>query len=366
MQEWTCGERFIRCLTGEPIDRVPFGVGLGWYPWGETHEKWKKALGRDELDFARLLGYDAACASPALDYGLRPAFERQVLGEDDRTLTVRESNGVVRRYRKDGATIPDYVACPVTDRPSWDKLKAERLTRDPARLQQNWDEFRARLRQSGEAVQVGTFPYGVFGNAREMMGVENLLVAFYDDPALVKDLMWHNAELWVWIFEQVAREVPIDHIHIWEDMSGRQGSLISPAMVEEFMMPCYDLIADFAKRHGVRVVSVDSDGDVSELVRIMTRHGVNMFFPFEVQAGCDIRAYREQYPRLGIMGGLDKRVLGRGKADCDREIERCARMLEHGRYIPGFDHLLPPETTWENLVYVAERIKALCHAARNP
>ena len=63
------------------------------------------------------------------------------------------------------------------------------------------------------------------------------------------------------------------------------GPLISPAMVEEFMMPCYDRIVAFARAHGVRLVSVDTDGDCSELVPLMMKHGINMFFPFEVQAG---------------------------------------------------------------------------------
>lgn len=364
----TRGERWVRCLTGEQIDRVPFGNGLGWYTWGETHEKWKKELNDPNLDYGHLLKYeDPHCSNPPdIEYLLFPGFERQVLGEDERTVTVRESNGVVYRYSKAGSTIPEQVECPVTDRYSWDKLKAERLQPDPGRIRTNWADFRAAIQRGGLVVQMGNFPFGVFGTPRELLGVEALLMAFYDHPDMMKDMMQHLTGLWVWLYEQAAKEVQIDHIHIWEDMSGRQGSLISPAMIEEFMMPCYDMVWDFARRHKVRVISMDSDGDVSDLARIMTKRGVNVMFPFEVQAGCDILEYRKQYPELGIMGGLDKRVLALGKAECDREIERCAKMLEHGRYIPSFDHLIPPEAKWENLVYVAERIGKLCHAARNP
>jgi hypothetical protein len=166
--------------------------------------------------------------------------------------------------------------------------------------------------------------------------------------------------LWLGLYERVAAEVQIDHIHIWEDMSGRQGSLISPAMVEEFMMPCYDRIAGFARDHGVRLVSVDTDGNCSELVPVMMKHGVNMFFPFEVQAGNDILAYRRQYPQLGIMCGLDKRVLSGTHADVDREVTKAAAMVKLGRYVPGFDHLIPPDATWANFKYAAEQLKQIC------
>ena len=125
-------------------------------------------------------------------------------------------------------------------------------------------------------------------------------------------------------------------------------------------MPCYDRIAAFARAHGVRLISVDTDGDCSELVPLMMRHGVNVFFPFEVQAGNDILTYRKQYPTLGIMCGLDKRALAGTRADIDREVERARAMIQQGRYVPGFDHLIPPDVGWENFQYAATRLRQVC------
>jgi uroporphyrinogen-III decarboxylase len=194
---------------------------------------------------------------------------------------------------------------------------------------------------------------------RQMMA-ETALLAFYEYPEMVKDMMNHLTDLWIFLWERVAREVKIDHVHIWEDMSGRQGSLISPAMVREFMMPCYDRIADFAKSVGARIVSVDTDGNCSELVPLMMEHGVNMFLPFEVQAGNDVRDFRKLYPELGIWGGLDKRALAGTKADVNVEIDRCRDMVEKGRYAPMFDHLVAPNASWENFVYAAEEVRKIC------
>jgi uroporphyrinogen decarboxylase len=127
---------------------------------------------------------------------------------------------------------------------------------------------------------------------------------------MVHDMMDTLTTLWLGLYEQVAAQIHIHHIHIWEDMSGKQGSLISPALMEEFMMPCYDRIAAFAVRHGVEIVSVDSDGKVDEVVAVVARHGVNAFMPFEVQAGSDAEEFGRNYPKLGLMGGLDKRAVG--------------------------------------------------------
>lgn len=125
-------------------------------------------------------------------------------------------------------------------------------------------------------------------------------------------------------------------------------------------MPQYDRMAAFARDHGVRILSVDTDGDCQELVPIMMQHGVNMMFPFEVQAGNDILKYRLQYPGLGITGGLDKRALAGTHADIDREVAKAAAMVRLGRYVPGFDHLIPPDVPWENFLYAANRLREVC------
>jgi uroporphyrinogen decarboxylase len=358
----TPGERLVACLTGKPVDRISFGISFGWAPWGATLERWRAETGKPDLDVGREIGADPGFANPGVPSGLFPAFEVKVLEENERFVVSRDSRGITMRNRRDGASIPEFMDYPVKTRADWDRLKADRLRLDdPARFKAvDWEAFRTRLAATGEAVQVGTFPYGVFGMPRDLMGAEALLVAFYDDPELVRDMMEHLTELWIGLWRRVAAEVKIAHIHIWEDMSGRQGSLISPAMIESFMMPCYDRIAAFAREAGTPLLSVDSDGDCGELVSIMTRHGINFFFPFEVQAGNDILEVRRQYPELAILGGLDKRALAAGREAIDREVRRAERMLEKGRYIPAWDHLIPPDVSWANFVYAAARIRELC------
>ncbi|MBN1942433.1 MAG: hypothetical protein JW849_03975 [Phycisphaerae bacterium] len=361
--ELTCGERLVRCLRGEPIDRVPYGVGIGWEPWGATLRRWRRETHRDNLDPAVEFGFDPDFASPAVHAGIYPPFECRVLEENAEFIVRRDERGITKRERRDRGSIPQFLDYPVRTPDDWEQLKAERLRiNEPARIAQDWDAFRDHLRRTGQAVQVGAYPFGIFGTPRDLMGAEALLVAFYDHPDLVHDMMNHLATLWISLWEKVADEVRIDHIHIWEDMSGRQGSLISPAMIETFMMPCYDRIADFARSVGVRVISVDTDGDCGELVPLMMKHGVNAFFPFEVQAGNDILEYRRRYPTLGILGGLDKRALAGTKRDIDIEIDRAETMLKFGRYVPGFDHLIPPDAPWENYHYAAEQIKDLCYS----
>ncbi|NLH99192.1 MAG: hypothetical protein GX446_06835 [Chthonomonadales bacterium] len=355
------GERVVRCLLGQPVDHVPYGVGIGWAPWGETLERWRAETGRGDLNPACELGFEPSFAIPAFHAGIFPPFAPEVLDQDDRFIVHRDERGIVMRNRRDGHSMPEFLRHPVASAEDWQILKAERLDpTTPGRFMQDWRAFRDHIERTGEAVQVGWFPYGVFGTARDLMGVEALLYAMHDEPDLVRDMMDHLTGLWLVLWAQVADEVPIDHIHIWEDMSGRDGPLISPRMVRRFMMPCYDRIVAFARERHVPIVSVDTDGDCSLLTPIFMEHGITMMFPFEVQAGNDIEEVRRSYPSLGIVGGLDKRALAADRHAVKEQIEIARRMVVHGRYIPGFDHLIPPDVPWDNFVYAAEAMREVC------
>ncbi|OPZ28469.1 MAG: methylcobalamin:coenzyme M methyltransferase [Lentisphaerae bacterium ADurb.BinA184] len=342
-------ERIVATLRGEKTDRVPFGVGLGFWPWGETLQRWQRESGLKDLDLAGHFGYDPDFRVVPVEYGPWPHCPAAVIREDAEFIVSTEFRGMTWRNRRDGHSMPEFIAHPIKSADDWRRYRDERLQPHLEQRLARLDEFAAQMAALDAPVQLGCFPWGVFGTARDLLGAEEILIGFYTQPELIRDIMATYTKLWLSLFEPVAAAVRVDHIHIWEDMAGRQGSLISMTMVEDFMMPHYDRIAEFAKRHGIPLISVDSDGRVDELVPVMMRHGVNAYLPFEVQAGSDIEEFRRLYPRLGIIGGLDKNALAdeAPPAAMHRELDRAARLLEHGGYIPGCDHLIPPNVPWK-------------------
>ena len=193
------------------------------------------------------------------EYGPFPRFESNILSQDDEFVVKVDWRGITLRDRRDAGSMPEWLAHPVATGDDWQRYKHERL--QPL-LEQ-------RLAMMGDQpavdamVQMGTFPWGVFGTARDLLGAEPLLYAFYDQPEMVRDIMETLVTLWLSLYEAITQRLHVDNIHIWEDMSGRNGSLISTEMLNEFMMPQYDRIAAFAKAHDIPVISVDSDGDLA-------------------------------------------------------------------------------------------------------
>lgn len=353
-------ERLIRCACNEPVDRIPFFFYFG--PWGETIEEWKKEGIDDPNAWCDpKFGFDLPIwnMSGLVNLLYQPMFEYKVLEtrEDGHVIT-QDQFGIVSESIPGKSGIPKIIKNPITCRADWEKIRDERLDpKDPARFSPEFDAYIAHIKEAGYPVQVGSFPYGLFGTLRDMIGVEELCYMFYEDPDLIHEMMDYLTDLWIYLYGKVAEKIQIDLIHIWEDMSGKTGSLISPAMVREFMLPNYRKIRDFADAHGIRVVTVDTDGICDELIPLFLEAGVNLMMPFEIAAGNDIVELRRRFPQMAMMGGIDKREIAKGKEAIDRELDKIEPLLAESGFFPAMDHLIPPDVSYKDYCYFVNELR---------
>ena len=276
-------ERLIRCVNNEPIDRAPFFFYFG--PWPETFEAWKEQGVTDPCAWCSSeIGFDSFILTVTEQVNLLyyPCFEEKILEEKNGHIISQDSLGVIFESIKDKSGIPKVLKNPVTCREDWEKIRDERLNPDlPERFSPHFEAYVKTAQETQRPVQVGSWPYGLFGTLREMWGVEELCCMFYEEPELIHEMMDYLTDMWLKIYEKISQRVQIDIIHIWEDMSGKNGSIISPRMVREFMLPNYKKICDFADKHNIRIVAVDTDGICDELIPLFSEVGINLMMPFD-------------------------------------------------------------------------------------
>jgi Uroporphyrinogen decarboxylase (URO-D) len=380
-------ERFIATMTFQPPDRAPlweFGYWGGtigrWYGEGLPKKRGlNSAIGYGDAAFAeagswdeldRLREFDVHDALQ-LDEGLRriplnnyfsPPFETRVIEDHGDWVVWVDEKGVTKRDRKDKATLSNFLSGPVQTREDWERLKAERLQPTLAgRLPDFWPRLLGEYAHRDYPVSIGA-RHGFFGTPRYLLGLEQLLVTYYDDPQLIKDINAYMTDFWISIYDQVIAQVrpKPDAGVVWEDMCYKTGSLISPAMFREFMLPSYRKLTGFFRDHGINIVLVDTDGNFGQLVPLFLEGGVTCLYPCEVAAGMDVVELRRAYPRMAIMGGIDKRMIAGGKALIDDELgARISQALEQPGFIPFIDHLVPPDISWPDFVYYRQRLKDL-------
>jgi uroporphyrinogen-III decarboxylase len=144
-------------------------------------------------------------------------------------------------------------------------------------------------------------------------------------------------------------------------MAGKSGPLIGPDLVRRFLAPYYRACWEVVSGRQARLFNLDSDGNMMPLVDAFLDCGVNVMHPFEPAAGMDIVAVRKRYgDRLAILGGIDKHVLRRSKAEIDRELEyKMQPLLRRGGTVFGLDHRIPNGTPLENYRYYVRRGREL-------
>ena len=349
-------ERFVGTLTGRPVDRVPFIKVFGGtnaiVPGWETE---CPGIGERIDELLRFEGVYRGWQIAPVNTGLSRVGEAVILEEDAARIVRRRGDGTVEILRKGADFHHHTIEWPVKNRADWPRIKERHLDPDdPERFAADWPEHVARFARRDYPLQLTHG--GVYGFARNLMGDEALAYAFYDDPELVHDIMDTTTDVAIAIWTKMVAEVEFDLIECWEDMASKQGMIISPATFREFMKPNYEKIAAFAKAHGIEIILVDSDGRIEELTGLMAECGVTALYPFEVQAGNDVPRVRAQYPEIGVIGGLNKNVMAAGPKAIDREMERARELIRLGRFIPGPDHFVLSDVTFENYRYFMERL----------
>lgn len=196
---------------------------------------------------------------------------------------------------------------------------------------------------------------------RSLIGPEQLLYKFYDDPELIHACMRQWLKLADSIIERHQRHISIDELFIGEDICYNHGPLISPDMIREFLAPYYQQLLSNMRRRRLDKsrplgFQVDTDGFCEPVIDLYRELGMTHMSPFEVAAGCDVVRSGSRYPELRISGGVDKRVLAQGPRAIDEMVNRIfPAMRARGGYLPTCDHGVPEEVSLENYMYFRKR-----------
>jgi uroporphyrinogen decarboxylase len=268
-------ERFLRVMRYQTVDKVPlwsFGA------WPETMQRWQ-AEGYDQtkLRFSENKriwagGWFFPC----------PGFEHEIVSEDAQTVTYINHEGILLREQKNNphSSMPQFIKFPVETREDFRKFWKERMNPDlTRRIGEDYAKRLAAYRERDCPLMVVADRWGgFFGPQRNLLGVENLCVAFCDDPAFVEEMMDANADFIIEVMKEILNHTDIDVFGFWEDIAYKTAPLVSPAKVKKFMAPRYRRVVDYLRSRGVEFFSLDSDGDMGSLIPVWLDSGINISY----------------------------------------------------------------------------------------
>ncbi|MDR0916557.1 MAG: veratrol--corrinoid protein metyltransferase [Oscillospiraceae bacterium] len=181
----------------------------------------------------------------------------------------------------------DVIHAPDTAHVDWDKLVAD----DVKRYAINRDETATAL----------CIHFGYFQTLVSFMGFENAMMAMYEEPEAVHELLDYVAE-----FVQVVALGYIDRLKpdvltLQDDTAAWGAPFISPAMYREFLLPRHKLFTALGVERGLPI-TMHNCGKCEGIVDQLVEMGVTLWEPAQT---CNDLAAIKASGKIMIAGGWD-------------------------------------------------------------
>ncbi|MPW24378.1 uroporphyrinogen decarboxylase [Alkalibaculum sp. M08DMB] len=187
---------------------------------------------------------------------------------------------------------------------------------------------------------------GIFEMTHHLMGVENALMALYEEPESMHELIEALTQRELEFAKIVIEKIHPDAIFHHDDWGSQISSFVSPDMFEEFFLPAYKKIYDFYKANGVELVVHHSDSYAANLVPFMIEMGVDIWQG--VMNTNNIPELIKEYGgKITFMGGLHSGLIdfpAWTPENCAKHVEEACKTNGKKYFIPCLTSGLPMDS----------------------
>jgi uroporphyrinogen-III decarboxylase len=177
---------------------------------------------------------------------------------------------------------------------------------------------------------------GVFEMTHHMMGMEDALMALYEEPECMHGLIERISDFELERAQVIVDRIKPDALFHHDDFGGQASTFISPDMFEEFFLAPYKKIYKFWKENGVELIIHHSDSFAATFVPHMIEMGVDIWQG--AMTTNDIPKMIKEYGgQISFMGGLDSAVIDFPKWTpeiCAEHVEKACRDCGKHFFIP--------------------------------
>ena len=340
-------ERFRAIVDGKPVDRMPKVEWAVW--WNETIDRWREeglqTFDNSEFPAGRHIQgkYCPDRYSLYDHFGLDQYFQYWI------------------ESRSEDCPHPEFHGGPiVSNEEDYERIKPFLFPKIGETVEdiQLW----ADRQRNGECLNWITVD-GFFWFPRTLFGIEDHLLAFYEEPELMKRMNQDNADYLIYILNTLAEADCLPTFAVFgEDMSYNNGPMLSEDHYDEFLAPYYRQVIPLMEKLNI-IPIIDSDGDVTKMVPWFKKVGIRGVLPLEYQAGVDANAIREAHPEFIILGNFNKLVMDQGEEAIRAEFERLLPVMKSGRFILSPDHQTPPAVSLEQYQVYLRLLDEYCQKA---
>ncbi|MCD6321409.1 MAG: hypothetical protein J7L77_00100 [Clostridiales bacterium] len=352
-------ECFKNIMNYQPVDRIPV---LAFEPYEKTAvDRWVKegidpgVSPEDAFGIGKLVKVPAYL-SPV------PKFEYQVFHEDDDYIIETDTTygAKVKKMKSAPTMYYGYLEHQVKTLDDWKRIRYRYESSVESRMPTDFNNIVEQLNASKNPVKLEIFPY-FFRLGFYLMGMENFMLAFYDQPELIHEMFSFWNEFSIKMIKPFLSKVDIDIFVLMEDLAYNSAPHLPPEIYKEYWLPYQDKLIAEVKKHQVQNICLWTAGDIDVMIPMLLEHDINCIWPVErCSPNMDPIVLREKYgKKLKMSGGIPWKCLTEGPKAIDEEIDKLMPIIQDGGFIPALDDMVSPEVSLENYRYYVNKLKSI-------
>lgn len=325
-------ERIIKTLRHEETDRIPV---FEWIIDHRVIDGLYPGMTNDEFVYA--MDLDAVCAD--LDYA----------SEEVEPGLFRDEWGIVNKFNSEEHSYP--ISGPIRDLKDLDRY----LPPDP-HAPERFRSLSEKLGKNAGSKAVILHLNDVLSIPLRLMGFQEMLMAFWDEPMLAKGLVDLSVDVNLELAkEAVKRGVKI--VYTGDDYAYNSGPLVSPETFREFLYPALCRVIKGFKDLGLYVIK-HTDGNITPIIDMIVDSGIDCLDPIDPLAGMSLELVKQRYgKRVALKGNVDcaKTLTFGTREDVIKETRRCIEIAAPGGgYILSSSNSIHSAVKPENLAAMLE------------
>lgn len=164
-------------------------------------------------------------------------------------------------------------------------------------------EMAARLPgERSDRFMCGSHRDTLWEKAYMLVGMERMMVAFHDDPAFAREVLARIMDFHLGIARHYLA-AGVEIVALSDDLGTQRGPLLSPAIVERFLVPEYERIFALYRAHGV-LINFHSCGAIEAFLDTFMRLGVDILNPVQATANDLFQVRRRTEGKMALQGAV--------------------------------------------------------------
>ncbi|MDD3867391.1 MAG: uroporphyrinogen decarboxylase family protein [Eubacteriales bacterium] len=193
----------------------------------------------------------------------------------------------------------------------------------------------------GDCFLAGSHRDTLWEKSYMLVGMEHMMEYFYDEPQFVREVLHRIMDFQLGIARHYLK-AGIELAGLGDDLGTQQSLLLSPAIIEEFLIPEYRRLFDLYRQQGV-LIEFHSCGHIEPLIDTFIDLGVDILNPIQATAN-NLRKLRQATQgKMALAGAISTATIMAGPPEkiCSEVRETIQLLGAEGGYFCRPDQGMP-------------------------